>query len=243
MKALHFILSLGLTAALASCGASKQNATKDVLESNRDRRELILDDLQKKAIGAAVKEAAKYEKEGYRNFVGDLPMEKQIENAWVKALDVNAQGYPEYIVGNAQVVAGNTTAAKSQALHAAKLEIASLTSSMIGSLIEGSIANNELNGEEAETLNKHLQTSSELIVADLGQVNKDVEIYRELPNRNIQVITRLSYSSTQALEAARKQVRKQLEAETGELRSKFENIFDLKKLKPGTNTNVQPEED
>jgi hypothetical protein len=242
MKALHLIFSLGLAAALASCGASKQNSTKVALDSNRDRRTLLLADFKKKATAAAVKEAKKYRKDGFSHFAGDLPMDKQIENAWVKAVDVNALGYPEYIVGNAQVTAGNITAAKSQALHAAKVEIASLTSSMIASLIESSVANNEVNSSEAQTLNKHLQASKELVTAELGQVNKDLEIYRELPNKNIQVITRLSYSSAQALEAARKQMQKQMAGETQELHEKLDKVFTLDRLLPGENTNVQPEE-
>ncbi|MDR2810242.1 MAG: hypothetical protein LBB84_06765 [Tannerellaceae bacterium] len=242
MKALNFILALAFVVAFASCGASKQNTTKTVLENNRDRRSVLLADFKKKATGAAVKEAKKYKKDGYRNFAGDLPIEKQIENAWVKTVDVNAQGYPEYIVGNAQVTAGNVTAAKSQALHAAKVEIASLTSAMIASLIESSVANNEVSSGEAQTLNKHLQASKELVVADLGQVAKDLEIYRELPNKNVQVITRLSYSSTQALAAARNQLQKQMQDETQELHKKLDQVFNIGRVQLGENTNVQPEE-
>jgi hypothetical protein len=243
MKTFDFILFLGLTVALASCGASKQNSTKTALENNRDRRTVLLADIKKKANKAAVKEAKLYKKDGYRAFVGDLSMEKQIENAWLKTVDVNPEGYPEYIVGNAMVTAGNITAAKSQALHAAKVEIASLTSSMIASLIESSVANNELNSGEAQTLNKHLQASKELVVASLGQVGKDLEIYREQPNKNVQVITRLSYSSTQALAAARTQMQKQMTQETEELHRKLDKVFTLERLQPGTNTNVEEPED
>ncbi|MDR1556121.1 MAG: hypothetical protein LBS88_03695 [Tannerellaceae bacterium] len=242
MKTLNFILSLGLVIALASCGASKKSATETALDTNRDRRAALLADFKKKATGAAVKEAKKFEKDGYRAFLGDLPMEKQIENAWVKTVDVNASGYPEYIVGNAQVTAGNVTAAKSQALHAAKVEIASLTSAMIASLIESSVANNEVTNGEAQTLNKHLQASKELVVADLGQVTKDLEVYRELPNKNIQIITRLSYSATQALEAARQKLQKQMEGETQDLHRKLDKVFNFDRLQLGTNTNVEPED-
>jgi hypothetical protein len=170
--------------------------------------------------------------------MGDLPMAKQIENAWVKTVDTNELGYPEYIVGNAQVTAGNITAAKSQALHAAKVEIASLMTSMIASLIESSVANNEVSQGEAQTLNKHLQATKELVVADLGQVTKDLEVYREMPNKNVQVITRLSYSSALALDASRKRMQKEMQAETQELHNKLDTVFNLERLKPETNTNV-----
>jgi hypothetical protein len=197
-----------------------------------------LDELKNKASKAARKEEQQYKKEGYKNFIGDLPISKQIENAWVKTIDMNTLGYPEYIVGNAQVTAGNITAAKSQALHAAKVEIASLMTSMIASLIESSVANNEVSQGEAQTLNKHLQATKELVVADLGQVTKDLEVYRDLPNKNVQVITRLSYSSALALEASRRRMQKEMQAETQDLHNKLDKVFNLERLKPESNTNV-----
>ncbi|MDR0431597.1 MAG: hypothetical protein LBH58_14145 [Tannerellaceae bacterium] len=243
MKILNLFLSLGMIIVLASCGASKKNASKTALETNQDRRSALLTNFEKSATGAAVKEAKKLQEDNYRAFAGDLPIEKQLENAWIKIIDVSAEGYPAYIVGSAQVTAANATAAKSQAMHAAKLEIAGLISSMIASLIESSVANNEVSNDEAQTLNKHLQASKELVVAELEQVNKDFEVYRELPNKNIQVITRLSYSSTQAIEVGRRKLQKQMEGETEDLHRKLDSIFYLDRLQVGENTNVRLEEE
>ena len=238
MKVLHFFL-IGLLITLASCGASKESSTKTGMEINRDRRTVLASELKRKALKTAQKEAKNYKKEGYRVFLGDMPMDKQIENAWMKAIDLNDKGYPENIVGHAQVTAGNSTAAKSQALHAAKVEIASLTSSMIAALIESSVGNNEITTVEAQTLNKHLQASKELIVADLGQVLKVLEIYRELPNKNVLVITRVAYNSSLALEAAGRRLRKEMEAETQALHQKLDNVFNLERVQMGSNTNVE----
>ena len=241
MKVLHFFLT-GLLITLASCGAGKNSSTGTAAENNRNPRTELAGELKKKALRTARKEANSYKKEGYRIFLGDMPMDKQIENAWLKAIDLNGRGYPEYIVGHAQVTAGNTTAAKSQALHASKVEIASLTSSMLASLIESSIGNNEITTSEAQTLNKHLQASKELIMADFGQVLKVLEIYRELPNNNVQVITRVAYSSTQALEAARKRLQKEMEDETQVLHQKLDKVFNLERMQMGSNTNVDLDE-
>ena len=238
MKVLHFFL-IGLVITLASCGASKKSSFETAYENNSSRRAVLLKELRQKALRTARTEARNYRREGYRVFVGDLPMERQIENAWLRAIDINDLGYPEFIVGNAQVTSGNATAAKSQALHASKVEIASLTSSMIAALIESSVVNNEITTVEAQTLNKHLQASKELIVADLGQVQKVLEIYRELPNRNVQVNLRLAYSSTLALEAARRRMQKEMESETQVLHQKLDRIFNLERLPIGSNTNVE----
>ena len=241
MKALHFFL-IGLLITLASCGASKNSSTGTAMENRREQRSLLASELRTKALRTARKEANNYKKEGYRIFLGDMPMDKQIENAWMKAIDMSDRGYPEYIVGHAQVTAGNTTAAKSQALHASKVEIASLTSSMLATLIESSIGNNELTTAEAQTLNKHIQASKELITAEFGQVQKLLEIYRELPNKNVQVITRVAYSSSHALAVARRQLQKDMESETQELHQKLDKVFNLERMQIGANTNVEMDE-
>ncbi|MDR1919949.1 MAG: hypothetical protein LBQ65_09940 [Tannerellaceae bacterium] len=233
---------LGLVAMMASCGTSKKSATATALEANRDRREVLLAEVKRKAIREARKEASGLKKEGYKAFVGDLPIDRQIENTRLKAVDINDLGYPHYIVGSAFVTGGNMTAAKSQALHAAKLEIASLTSSMVASLIESSIANNELSSQESASLNKHLQATKELIVADFGQVNKDLEIYRELPNKNIQILIRLSYNLDQALEAAKRRMVKEMEGDTQALHQKLDKVFNLDRIQPQSNTNIETTE-
>ena len=238
MKTMNFFLMIGLVISLASCGASKNSSKTTAQEDYRKTRTELLKEMKTKASKAAQKEAKQYKKEGYKIFVGDLPMETQIENAWVKTLDINDLGYPEYIVGNTQVTAGNVTAAKSQALHASKLEIASLTSSMVASLIESSVVNNEMTTVEAQTLNKYVQASKELIVADFGQVQKVIEIYRNLPNNNVEVITRVAYNSNLALEAARRRMQESMVNETQILHQKLDKIFNLERVKPESNTNV-----
>jgi len=239
MKTLNFLLMIGCVVLLASCGASKKNSNTVTLEDNRARKTELLKEMKTKASKEAKKEADQYKKEGYKIFLGDLPMEKQVENAWVHAVDINDLGYPKYIVGNAQVTAGNVTAAKSQALHAAKVEIASLTSSMVASLIESSVANNEVTTGEAQTLNKYLQATKELVTADFGQVQKDIEIYRELPNKSVQEIMRVSYNSDLALQAAKRRMQEGMVNETQALHQKLDKIFNLERLQPESNTNVK----
>ena len=66
-----------------------------------------------------------------------------------------------------------------------------------------------------------------------------LEIYRELPNKNVQVIARIAYSSTLALEAARKRLQKEMEEETQVLHQKLDKVFNLERMKMGSNTNVE----
>jgi len=224
MKALYSFLTIGLVLLFTSCG--KRPVPELLVEYNRE------------ASKEAQIEAAQYKKAGYKTFLGELAMERQFENVWVKIVDLDDLGYPKFIVGHAQVTAGNITAAKSQALHAAKVEIAALTSSMIATLVESSVANSEITPFEAQSLITYLQTSKELIQAEIGQVTKDLEIYRELPNKNIDLIVRVSYNAALAMEAAKRMMAKDVEVETIIVKQKLEEIFDLQRLQPESNTNI-----
>lgn len=229
MKTLNYFL-IGLVVTLASCGTSKQNNSKTALENNREQRAELVKEVESKPFKFAREQADEYKKEGYKIFLGGLPMDKQIENATLKATD------NDYVVGNAMVTAGTVTAAKSQAMHVAKLEIANQTFSKIAAGIKNSLENSEISTNDAKSLNKFLQASQELIVADLGQVEKEIEIYRELPNGNIRLIMVVSYSSTYALESVRQQMLKKMENETQELHQNLEKIL-YKELQPKSNTN------
>ena len=226
---------LGIVVSITSCATGKHNTTTP--EASQNSNTDPLKEARAEAIMEARKEVKKYKKEGFHTFLGDVSIEKQIENARLKTIAMNDLKYPEYIIGYARVTAGNITAAKSQALHIAKVEIASQLSSMIATLIESSVANNEVTEIEAQTLNKYTQASKELIVADLGQIHKDIEIYRELPNKNIQIITRLSYHSSSAMEAARRRIQKEMESETQTLHQKLDKILNLQLPQSESNSN------
>jgi hypothetical protein len=191
---------------------------------------LLRKDLQEKAMKQARKDAKAYEKDGYRAFLGGLPLDKQIENAWLRAVDVNETGLPEYVTANARVVGANTSAAKAQALHLAKVELAGLISTNIASLVESSTANDELSRQEAVSVSQAVQASKELIAAELSQVFKDIEIYRELPNKNVEVMVSISYSSRIAAEAAKRAIQQKLENKSEDLHKKLDKMLGWDKM-------------
>ncbi|GHT43429.1 hypothetical protein FACS189438_0580 [Bacteroidia bacterium] len=238
MKTLNYFLIAVLAVSLASCGASK-NGKAQALDARGTDRTVLVKELNRKAIKQARTEAKNLKKQGYQTFIGDLPMDRQVENSLLKTVDVNDLGYQAFIVGHAEVTAGNITAAKSQALQTAKVEIASLTSSMIASLVESSVTNNEITTEDAVSINKSIEASKGLVIADLGQVSKELEIYRTLPNKNVHLILRLSYNAGTALEAARRRAQEKLEGEAQDLHKKLDNILKLDRLPASSNTNIR----
>lgn len=236
MKTRNLLLMLSAALFLLSCESNK--SATDTLKDNLLRKEALKKEVQKKAMKQAQKDAKIYKKEGFRTFIGGLPMERQIENSWMKAVDMDDTGFPEYLVVNTRVVGGNTSAAKMQALHMAKVEMAGLISSNIAALIEGTTTNNDLSQQEAASLSKALQASKELISADLGRVLIELEVYRELPNKNVEVMVCLSYSSRMAYDMAKQQMIKSMDERADSLHKKLDNMMGIDKFEPNNNTNM-----
>ncbi|WP_289201322.1 hypothetical protein [Parabacteroides goldsteinii] len=159
----------------------------------------------------------------------------------MKSVTTDESGLPAYLVANSRVIGGNVSSAKMQANHQAKVELAGLMSSNISSLIESSVSNKELTSEEAVAINKAVQASKELIIADLGRVAKEIEIYRDLSNKNVEVMVCLSYSSKAATDVAVKSIHRNLEQEAEHLHDKLDNLTGIKQIISTNNTNLQQE--
>ncbi|MDR3261385.1 MAG: hypothetical protein LBT78_06070 [Tannerella sp.] len=239
MNTRNLSVILGLAISMAFCGTAIGSA--QTLKENLSRKDVLRSTLEKDAVSQAKEEAKEYRADGFRTFIGGLPLDKQLENAWLKVVDIDETGTPEYIVANARVIGGNASAAKMQALHQAKVALAGLIGSNIASLIESSSANEELSRGEAVSLNKALQSSKELIATELGRVVNEVEVYRELPNRNVEVMVCLSYSARLALEIANRALKRKLEGESAALQGKLDEMIKSDTFEPATNTNLIPD--
>jgi hypothetical protein len=183
-------------------------------------------DITSKAVKEARKEAKKYEKEGYTVAMGALPMEKQLENAWMKEYETDEQGNPKYIVVTGQSVGETQTAAKLQADETAKLTLAGQISTNIAALIENSIANQQLNPEEAASVTKTVAASKNIIAQELGRVLTLVELYRK-NERSVEASVRIAYSEDVAMEMGKKVIRQKLEEETTIAHEKLEKLMEF----------------
>ncbi len=184
-------------------------------------------DLKKKSIKMARKEAKKKTKEGYFVAPGALPMEKQLEKAFVKQNMEDDNGYPTYIVASGNSVAGTQTAAKIQATETAKLTLAGTISTNVAALIENNIANEQLTREEAATITKTVAASKNIIAQELGRVIPLVELYKNIGADNIQCDVQVAYDSKTAMDMAKNVIRKQLSGEAEELQKKLDKLMNF----------------
>ena len=184
-------------------------------------------DLKKKSIKMAREEAKKNSKEGYFVAPGALPMEKQLEKAYIKQNMEDDKGYPKYIVASGNSVAGTQTAAKIQATETAKLTLAGTISTNVAALIENNIANEQLTREEAATVTKTVAASKNIIAQELGRVIPLIEMYKNIGADNLQCDVQIAYDSKTAMDMAKKVIRKQLSEEADALQDKLDKILEF----------------
>jgi len=195
----------------------------NVLMAQQTDKELKKD-VSSRAIRSARVEAKKYKRAGYYVAPGALLLDKQLERAWLRQYETNDKNEAKYIMATGNSVAESQTAAKLQAMETAKLEIAGQINTQIAALIENSIANQQLNNEEAASVTKTVAASKNLIAQEIGQVLPMVEMYKKI-GKNIEVNVRLAYNMATAFDVAKKVIRKSLEEETKIAHEKLEGLM------------------
>lgn len=183
-------------------------------------------EMKRRAYKKARKEARRFRKQGWYVAPGALPMDKQIEKSWELQYKLDENGYPLYIVATGNSVAETQSAAKLQATELAKLELAGLVQTNVAALIENSIANNQLNNEEAASVTKTVAASKNIIAQEIGRVIFLFEIMKKI-DKNVEVSVRVGYNNDLAQEVAKKAIRKKLEEETDILHEKLEKLMDF----------------
>jgi hypothetical protein len=184
--------------------------------------------ISSKAMKSARMEAKKYKKDGYYVAPGALLLDKQLQNAWMKAYETNSKNEPKYIMATGNSVAESQTAAKLQATETAKLELAGQISTQIGALIENSIANQQLNNEDAASVTKTVAASKNLIAQEIGKILPVLEMYKKI-GKNVEADVRLAYDVETAFDIAKKVIRRSLEEETKIAHEKLEKLMNFNK--------------
>ena len=220
MKTTKLIVSVftAVMMMIAAADASAQVASKSQRKQIQKHEKVLNKSMKKKAIKAARKEAKSLKKQGYLTLLGQLPLDKQLENSWQAAYELDVQGYPYYIMSTQKATAGNYTAAQMQAMNAAKTDIAGQIETKINQVIETKVTSSEMSRNEANSLTSFVATSKNIISTTLGRVIKLVEIYRE-PKRSkmVEVQVTLGYSAEIATKEALNALQKSVGSEDVEI--------------------------
>lgn len=179
----------------------------------------------KEDVKNAKKKAKEYVKEGWEVVPGKLPLESQLERSYTLAREMDDTGLPKFIVAEAMSIGQNYDAAKMQALDLAKINLAGQIQTEITSLIESSVANEQLAEEEAVSITETVAASKSKIAQNIGRIIPIVECYRTRPNKNKEVLVMVGYNSQLAMEAAKKTVRQELEKKGEKLHEQLDKVM------------------
>jgi hypothetical protein len=183
----------------------------------------------RKNLKSASKEAKGYEKEGYYVIPGSLPMVKQLEKSYARAMEEDENGYPKYIVTAAVVVAETQATAKIAAEEVAKLSIAGTMQSTIAAIIETQLANQQFNTQEAASLQKTVAASKNIIAQKLGRLIVLTEFYNDMgkKSKSIEITLRVGYSEEMARKVALDVIKEELGEEADALSDQLDSLLDL----------------
>lgn len=186
----------------------------------------IRKELNKKASKDARKEAKKLKKEGWTVAPGALPLEKQLDRAYMMQYETSESGLPKYVMGEAMAIGEHYDAAKMQTLQLAKQNLAGQIQTEVSALVEGLVSNKQLTAGEAASLSETTMSSKALITQNLGRTLTVAEMYRTLDNGNKEVLLRIAYNNELAMEAAKQAIRQSMKAKGDDLSGKLDKILE-----------------
>ena len=216
---LLFVLSI------LTSGVTFAQSTKELAKERKELMKSSKAELNEKASKAARKEAKRYKKEGWTTTPGALPIEKQTDRAMMMQMEFDEEMFPKYIMGEAMSIGGNYDAAKMQALELAKQNLAGQIQTEVTALIENTVANEQMEAEQAASITRSVMASKNLISQSIGRTITVMEVYRTLSNKNKEVLVRIAYNGDRAKALAKKAIREDLEKKGDDLHKKLDELL------------------
>ena len=215
------VLILGLLFWLGNTlyAQTTEQERKELINERKAASKMTEKAIEAKVTKTAKKEAKRLEKQGWQPGPGTLPIQKQLDNAYRKRVEMEGNA-PKYIMGSSTNVGGNYTAAKKAAMEFARQDVANQISSEMRELIEASVNNQELNNGDAESLTKVVSASVAKVSQTLGSLPVVFEAYRDKETQK-EVMLNVAYESR----LAKRDLLKALENETESLRQKLEILL------------------
>jgi hypothetical protein len=219
------LFTLVMAMVITISGAVSAQTQKEIRKERRQVEKMTTKELNSKATKSARKEAKRLKKQGWVVAPGALPMDKQLDRAYLMQYEYDENLYPKYIMAEAMSIGENYDGAKSQALELAKQNLAGQIQTEVTAIVENTVANKQLSAEEAATITETVLASKNLISQSLGRVIPVMECYRTKDNKNKEVLVRLAYNSEMAMEAAKNVVRKELEKKGEKLHEQLDKAL------------------
>ena len=217
--------AMALIVACSVSFADNKSEQKEIRKERQEIRKLAKKELSAKVDKVTKKEAKRLKKEGWNVKPGALPLEKQLERAYLMQYEYEENLFPKYIMGEASSVGENYDAAKTAATSLVITNLAGQIQTEVTALIENTVGNRQLSAEDAASIVETVMASKNLISQSIGRVIPVVEVYRINSKKNNEVLVRLAYNSEMAREAVKKAVRDELEKKGENLHEQLDKVL------------------
>ncbi len=215
-------------ALIVACSASFAESS-DLKQIRKDRqavRKMTKKELNEKASKDARKQAKVLKKQGWIVSPGALPLEKQLDKSYLMQMEYDENLFPKYIMADAQSIGENYDAAKTSALSLAITNLAAQIQTEVTALVENTVANKQLEANEAASIVETVMSSKNLISQSIGRTLPVMECYREVKKGgNKEVLVRIAYNGEMAKAAAKKIVRDELEKKGQDLHDQLDKVL------------------
>lgn len=201
------------------------DSVKDQIKERKELAKQSKKELEQKATKSARNEAKTLKKQGWLIAPGALPLERQLDKSYMMQYQYDVNGFPQYIMAEAMSTGGNYDAAKMQALELAKQNLAGQIQTEVTALIENTVANEQMDQSQAESITRSVMASKNLISQSIGRVVPVIEAYRVVNGNGREVLVRIAYSQDAAKRAAKKAIKEELEKKGDELHGKLDELL------------------
>ncbi len=167
-KIIVLIFTLAICSSAFSQTTMKQ-AKKDVKRSG--------------TIKEARKEAKKWEKQGYNNLPGNLPLANQFEKSLLMQVMITEEGDQRYLAATGSAISGSEGVSQANAIDNTRLILAGLIQAEVSALITNNKGNTGFTAEEVQTVDEFLSSSKTLIQNRIGSIKPVIEMVRRVEDK------------------------------------------------------------
>lgn len=214
-------------AVIVACSFVFAQSQKELQKERQEIRKMAKSELKAKVDKTTKKEAKRLTKEGWKVKPGALPLEKQLERAYIMQYEYDDNGFPKYIMGEASSIGENYDAAKTAALSLAITNLAGQIQTEVTALIESTAANKQMGPDEATSLVETVMANKNLISQSIQRTIPVMECFRVTNKKTQEVLVRIAYSGEMAKAAAKQAVRDELEKKGQNLHEQLDKALGL----------------
>ena len=155
-----------------------------------------------------------------------LPLHQQIEEYYAKMSEKDEDGMPKYLSETNMAVGNSFSAAKMEAINIAKTRLAGQIQTTVMAEAKISLGNSTLSSEDAASVTKALEKSTQLIAQKLSKVVIAQEYYKILNNKNYEVHVVLLYNTKNVKDMLIQDAKAELEKELKDFKPEHEKLLE-----------------